>query len=176
MVTGPALVKQVTVAFCDKMCVSFSWRVDRLSLPCLCRFFLPLGVGFGLMYLPSIVIVSYYFTRHRALATGFAVCGSGIGILICAPVARHLLQLYGWRGANLILAGLVSIQSFIEEHMTVTFRFFHGHYAVGTNTLSHWNCFYYRKRLINTDLIMTWGKHRLINCAILLVVKLSGFS
>lgn len=35
------------------------------------------GVGFGLMYLPSIVIVNFYFLRRRALATGIAVCGSG---------------------------------------------------------------------------------------------------
>jgi hypothetical protein len=32
-----------------------------------------------MIYLPSMVIVSYYFQRRRALATGLAVCGSGIG-------------------------------------------------------------------------------------------------
>ena len=36
-----------------------------------------LGMGFGLMYLPSIVIVGYYFDKKRAFATGLATCGSG---------------------------------------------------------------------------------------------------
>ncbi len=35
------------------------------------------GMGFGLMYLPSIVIVGYYFDKKRAFATGVATCGSG---------------------------------------------------------------------------------------------------
>ena len=67
----------------------------------------PLGVGFGMMYLPSIVIVSFYFGQRRALATGIAVCGSGMGVLVFSPVARFLLDTYGWRGGNLILAGFV---------------------------------------------------------------------
>ena len=39
----------------------------------------PPGIGFGMMYLPSIVVVGFYFDKKRALATGIAVCGSGIG-------------------------------------------------------------------------------------------------
>ena len=36
------------------------------------------GVGFGLMYLPSIVIVPKYFTRrHRSLATSVVLCAAG---------------------------------------------------------------------------------------------------
>ena len=37
------------------------------------------GVGLGLIFLPSVVIVGQYFSYKRALATGIAVCGSGIG-------------------------------------------------------------------------------------------------
>lgn len=37
------------------------------------------GVGDGLLFLPSIVIVSQYFDRRRALATGIASMGSSIG-------------------------------------------------------------------------------------------------
>ena len=46
------------------------------------------GVGFGLMYLPSIVMVGYYFDKRRALATGIAVCGSGIGSFVFAPLTE----------------------------------------------------------------------------------------
>lgn len=35
------------------------------------------GVGFGMIFLPSIVCVGYYFERRRSIATGIAVCGSG---------------------------------------------------------------------------------------------------
>ena len=37
------------------------------------------GVGDGLLFLPSIVIVSQYFDKKRALATGIASMGSSIG-------------------------------------------------------------------------------------------------
>ncbi|CAH1141987.1 unnamed protein product [Phyllotreta striolata] len=65
------------------------------------------GVGFGLIYLPAVVCVGYYFETKRSLATGIAVCGSGVGTCVFAPLATMLLEEYGWRGANLILAGLI---------------------------------------------------------------------
>ena len=59
------------------------------------------------MYLPSIVIVGYYFDKKRALATGIAVCGSGIGTFIFGPFTRILLDNYGWKGTNWIIAGII---------------------------------------------------------------------
>ncbi|GMR45268.1 hypothetical protein PMAYCL1PPCAC_15463, partial [Pristionchus mayeri] len=51
------------------------------------------GVGFGLVYLPSLVIVSHYFDSKRALATGIAVCGSGIGTTIFAWLNPNVIEL-----------------------------------------------------------------------------------
>jgi len=65
------------------------------------------GIGFGLIYLPAIVSVGYYFEKKRAFATGIAVCGSGFGTFVFAPVANLLLENFDWKGANLILAGLI---------------------------------------------------------------------
>ncbi|XP_017781840.1 PREDICTED: monocarboxylate transporter 3 isoform X2 [Nicrophorus vespilloides] len=65
------------------------------------------GIGFGLIYLPAVVCVGYYFETKRSLATGIAVCGSGVGTFAFAPLATMLLETYGWKGANLILAGLI---------------------------------------------------------------------
>lgn len=48
------------------------------------------GVGDGLLFLPSIAIVSQYFDRKRALATGVASMGSSIGTF-CARIPRVLL-------------------------------------------------------------------------------------
>lgn len=47
-------------------------------------------MGFGLMYLPAIVIVGFYFEQKRALATGLAVCGSGIGTFLFAPFGKYV--------------------------------------------------------------------------------------
>jgi len=55
------------------------------------------GIGFGLTYLPSVVMVSFYFDKRRALATGIAACGSGVGTFIFAPFFNFLVTEYGWK-------------------------------------------------------------------------------
>ena len=65
------------------------------------------GFGFGLIYLPAIVSVTTYFEKKRSLATGIAVCGSGFGTFIFAPLINLLLTEYGWRGAMLIISAIV---------------------------------------------------------------------
>ncbi|XP_066597428.1 monocarboxylate transporter 5 isoform X2 [Prorops nasuta] len=65
------------------------------------------GLGFGLIYLPAIVSVTCYFEKYRSLATGIAVCGSGLGTLIFAPFIEYLIAIYGWRGAIMVCAGIV---------------------------------------------------------------------
>lgn len=65
------------------------------------------GLGFGLIYLPAIVSVTCYFEKYRSLATGIAVCGSGLGTLIFAPFVDYLIAMYGWRGAIMICSGIV---------------------------------------------------------------------
>ncbi len=65
------------------------------------------GLGFGLIYLPAIVSVSMYFEKRRAFATGVAVCGSGLGTFIMAPVTRGLIDALEWRGALAATGGLV---------------------------------------------------------------------
>lgn len=71
------------------------------------QLFLISGLGFGLIYLPAIVSVGYYFEEKRAFATGLAVCGSGLGAFIFNPVSKYLIDEYGWRGAILIEAALI---------------------------------------------------------------------
>lgn len=65
------------------------------------------GLGFGLIYLPAIVSVGYYFEEKRAFATGLAVCGSGLGAFIFNPLSKYLIDEYGWRGAILIEAAII---------------------------------------------------------------------
>lgn len=64
------------------------------------------GIGFGLIFLPAAVNISFYFEKKRAFATGIAVCGSGIGGFLMAPCCQLLVAEFGWRGSMLILAGM----------------------------------------------------------------------
>jgi hypothetical protein len=59
------------------------------------------------MYLPAIVMVGFYFEKRRALATGIAVCGSGIGAFVFAPMCEKLLEYYDWKGATWIISAIV---------------------------------------------------------------------
>uniref|UniRef100_A0A182VVK6 Major facilitator superfamily (MFS) profile domain-containing protein n=1 Tax=Anopheles minimus TaxID=112268 RepID=A0A182VVK6_9DIPT len=67
------------------------------------------GLGLGLIYLPAIVSVTMYFERLRSLATGIAVCGSGLGTSIFAPLTEVLIKKFQWQGALLAIAGIVLI-------------------------------------------------------------------
>lgn len=65
------------------------------------------GFGFGMIYLPAIVSVTMYFEKLRSLATGIAVCGSGFGTVVFAPLTNYLIVTYKWQGALLVIAGIV---------------------------------------------------------------------
>ncbi|KAG5683471.1 hypothetical protein PVAND_012749 [Polypedilum vanderplanki] len=64
------------------------------------------GFGFGMIYLPAIVSVTMYFERLRSLATGIAVCGSGFGTVVFAPLTQVLISEYKWQGCLLVIAGI----------------------------------------------------------------------
>lgn len=56
------------------------------------------GIGFGMIYLPAVVLCGLYFEKKRSLATGIAVCGSGFGTFVFAPLATYLLEQFGgWK-------------------------------------------------------------------------------
>lgn len=65
------------------------------------------GVGFGMIYLPTIVSVGYYFSTKRAFATGVAVCGSGMGAFLFAPFCQFLLSVTTWQNTLVILGLLI---------------------------------------------------------------------
>lgn len=61
------------------------------------------GVGLGMSFLASNVVIGYYFEKWRALATGLSACGSGLGTLIIPPVLEYLRKGYGWRHSFILL-------------------------------------------------------------------------
>lgn len=60
-----------------------------------------------MIYLPAIVSVTMYFEKLRSLATGIAVCGSGFGTVVFAPLTNYLIVTYKWQGSLLVIAGIV---------------------------------------------------------------------
>ncbi|KAH8415971.1 hypothetical protein KR222_005428 [Zaprionus bogoriensis] len=54
------------------------------------------GIGFCMVYIPAVVIIGFYFEKWRALATGVALCGSGVGTFVFAPLTKILME-QGWR-------------------------------------------------------------------------------
>ncbi|ODM93666.1 Monocarboxylate transporter 14 [Orchesella cincta] len=73
------------------------------------------GSGFGMIYVPAVIAVGFYFEKKRALATGIAICGSGIGNFIFPPFIQFLNQRYGWQksifvlGLTVLLCGLLGL-------------------------------------------------------------------
>ncbi|ELU17411.1 hypothetical protein CAPTEDRAFT_225743 [Capitella teleta] len=65
------------------------------------------GIGNGLMYVTSMVAVQHYFDKRRAMATGLAVSGSGVGTLTFGLLTRSLTDRLGWRWALVVEGGIM---------------------------------------------------------------------
>lgn len=65
------------------------------------------GIGFSLIYIPAVITVGYYFERWRALATGAAMCGSGVGTFVINEMVTFLIRDYGWRKTLLVESVLI---------------------------------------------------------------------
>ncbi|XP_072165964.1 monocarboxylate transporter 13-like [Diadema setosum] len=64
------------------------------------------GIGLGLALTPSLTMVGRYFDKRYSMANGLSYAGSGVGILVLAPLAQLLIDTYGWRGGLLIMGSL----------------------------------------------------------------------
>ena len=66
-----------------------------------------IGLGVGLVYVPSVGAVQPWFTRNRAFASGVAIAGIGAGNIAGPLLAAWWIALFGWRGAYMALAFFV---------------------------------------------------------------------
>jgi len=62
------------------------------------------GLGLGLMYVPAVTAVGYWFEKKRSLVTGISTCGSGFGTIVFAPVVTILESTLQWQWCNRIVA------------------------------------------------------------------------
>ena len=68
-------------------------------------------MGFGMIYLPSVVIITDYFKERLSFANGVASCGGGVGTFAFAPIMHLLDDEYGWE-YTLVIFGLIMIICF----------------------------------------------------------------
>ena len=120
--SGPLVGRLVTTHGCRRVCVSGAVLASiglltasfapGLSLMIWC-YSVVTGLGFGLMYIPSVVVSAPYFTHKRSLAIGICLCGSGFGTFSLAPVSQvricftqshciivwcqYILEHHGWQ-------------------------------------------------------------------------------
>ncbi|XP_078573980.1 monocarboxylate transporter 13-like [Branchiostoma floridae x Branchiostoma japonicum] len=65
------------------------------------------GFGLSLMFSPGLAMIGRYFDKRHATANGIAVCGTGVGVFALPPLFQFLIDEFGWRGALLIVSGLL---------------------------------------------------------------------
>ncbi|XP_062993226.1 monocarboxylate transporter 13-like [Elgaria multicarinata webbii] len=77
---------------------------------CLAHLYLCIGLlsGFGwaLVFTPSMASVARYFEKRRTLATSLALTGVGLSSFAFSPLFQLLVDIYAWRGALMIVAGM----------------------------------------------------------------------
>ena len=69
-----------------------------------------LAVGFTFTgMVPHVFLISEWFSSHRASAIGFVYAGTGLGIMLLAPLSEWLISSYGWARAFETYAAIVVI-------------------------------------------------------------------
>lgn len=66
-----------------------------------------IGVSAGSFFAPMIAAVSAWFDRHRGLAISLVSAGVGIAPMTMSPLAAWLLEISGWRTAQMTLGLMV---------------------------------------------------------------------
>jgi MFS family permease len=68
------------------------------------------AVGFTFTgMVPHVFLISRWFLSNRASAIGVVYAGTGVGILLLAPLSERLLASWGWHGAFQALAAVVLV-------------------------------------------------------------------
>lgn len=64
-----------------------------------------LGLAFNLQ--PALTMIGKYFYKRRPIANGIAMAGSPVFLSTFAPLNQYLVNVFGWRGSFIILAGML---------------------------------------------------------------------
>jgi MFS family permease len=91
------------------------YLANNLAIMILSYFIIGLGLG-GTLVIPTAIVQRWFF-KLRGLAVGLVIAGNGIGGLIFAPLANHLITVYGWQTSYLIIGiiygGVIAISALL---------------------------------------------------------------
>jgi len=115
--------KKIAVAGCLALTVGL---LLSSSIDSLWQFYLFFGLvsAVGITFtgmVPHVFLVSEWFASNRASAIGFVYAGSGVGILLLAPLSEWLLSHWGWARAfqtfaAIVLLGLLPLVVLFYQH------------------------------------------------------------
>lgn len=71
------------------------------------------GLGIGLIYSAGHIICSFHFVKRRSMATGIAICGSGIGVVLVSYGANIIDKWCGWQGYVVFCALICPLCGFL---------------------------------------------------------------
>src|SRR5581483_999719 len=103
--------KKISVAGCFALILGLflSSQVSALWQLYLC-FGIVLAVGFTFTgMVPHVFLISEWFSSNRASAIGFVYAGTGLGIMLLAPLSEWLISRFGWTRAFELYAAVVLI-------------------------------------------------------------------
>lgn len=99
---GPRRVALIGVT-CLVAALWLASRADSLGV-LYATYSIGIGLGVGLVYVPSVGAVQPWFAANRSFASGLAVAGIGAGNIAGPLLAAWCIGLFGWRGAYVALA------------------------------------------------------------------------
>jgi MFS transporter, OFA family, oxalate/formate antiporter len=73
----------------------------QLFLVCFCSL---VGLGVGLVYVPTVAAVQRWFIKNRSKASGIALAGTGVGTFVGPTTAGLLMQHFSWESTMQIFA------------------------------------------------------------------------
>lgn len=100
------------VAVIGSVLVTISFVITKYFVDNIISLYLTLGClascGLAMCYIPAYLIISFYFDKNRAFATGIAVSGSGLGLFAIPPIMEMLIREYGLMDACFIFGAISS--------------------------------------------------------------------